>query len=184
MQHDGRGRTVIACQRLLPSPNRLPTWPAFFAARITWPTKLLSRIRPGRMRRSSSRLVMVTTDIRNRTAGARSVECVGVLGRRARRTMPRIAQNNESNQPHAPNRWRRFYLAIAWLGTGFSCASIRNLRFPAKAHEAMRYISWQASRCIAVHEQTVWLRRQCKENWCRSRGSRLVGRAIHWKWTD
>jgi hypothetical protein len=61
-------------------PNPFPVWPAFFAARMTSPTKLLGcltprsprRMRPGLIRISSSRRVMVR---RNSTGdGAQAIE--------------------------------------------------------------------------------------------------------------
>ena len=65
----------------------LPVWPAFFAARITSPTKVFGRLapwlpwrmRPGRTWRSSSRVVMAARASGNGGDGARIVEIVGTL---------------------------------------------------------------------------------------------------------
>src|SRR5271155_1239924 len=73
-------------------PNVLPRWPAFFAARITSPTKVFGRLapwlpwrmRPGRIRRSSSRIVTVAR-AGNGGDGARIVEIVDLYGKGASR---------------------------------------------------------------------------------------------------
>ena len=78
---------------LLPLAPRkfLPVWPAFFAARITSPTKVSGRLpprlpcwmRPGRMRRSSSRVVIEVLPLRNKGDGARSIEMLALFAESA-----------------------------------------------------------------------------------------------------
>src|ERR1700686_5182710 len=81
------GRPRPKVERPLPPPalrKFLPVCPAFFAARITSPTKLLGGLapllpcwmRPGRMRSSSSRLVIAALPLRNKSDGARDIEMV------------------------------------------------------------------------------------------------------------
>src|SRR5579872_2508225 len=103
-----------------PRPNPRPVWPAFLAARITSPTKLVglpaprppSRMRPGRMRNSSSWLFFIGgTEVKNGDGGG-SVEFADLSGKSASRPVLSDVQKTQSNQPHAPCRRRRFYLAI------------------------------------------------------------------------
>src|SRR5271155_137495 len=99
-------------------PNVLPRWPAFFAARITSPTKLFGRLapwlpwrmRPGRGLKSSSRVVMPGSAFADPRDGARGIETLYVSGRSASRPDGPDAEKLQSNQPHAPSRRRRFYL--------------------------------------------------------------------------
>src|SRR5258708_20004250 len=87
---------------------------------MTWLTKLFGRLaprlpcgmRPGRTLISSSRTVMAI-DIRKTMAdGARCVEFVELCDVGASRHACSNAQNSQSNQPHAPDGGRGFYLAI------------------------------------------------------------------------
>src|SRR5579872_3207628 len=105
---------------LLLRPNALPRWPAFFAARITSPTKVFGRLapwlpwrmRPGRTRRSSSRVVMAALASENGGDGARVVEIVDPYGKCASRRGSPMCREIQPNQPLAPDLRRRFYLAV------------------------------------------------------------------------
>ena len=83
-----RPRPKVERPLLPPAPRKfLPVWPAFFAARITSPTKLFGGLtpllpcwmRPGRMRSSSSRVVIAARPPRNKDDGARDIEMVEEL---------------------------------------------------------------------------------------------------------
>ena len=104
----------------LAAPKLVPIWPAFFAARITWPMKLLDFPRracrrgcgragcAGRRRGSSWSIFPGNTG----GDGRRSAEFVGISGESASRATSGDAGKSEPNQPHAPGRRRRFSLAV------------------------------------------------------------------------
>jgi hypothetical protein len=76
-------------------------------------------------------------------AGAPSVELIDVSCCSASKTNSGDAKIPEPDQPHAPDRRRRFSLAVRWLVDWSGHASPSNLRQSAKAREAMRQTSWQ-----------------------------------------
>src|ERR1700674_4187724 len=111
-------------ERLGPAvpPKRLPVYPAFFAARMTSPIKVFRfppprpRTRPGRTRRSSLRWVMDVSkpyqDERWRCKRWKR----GLFERRRRQGELARARKLLPYQPYAPDRRRRFYLAIGRSG--------------------------------------------------------------------
>ncbi len=121
---------------LLPTPNSLPVCPAFLAARITWPTKLFGRLaprfpgrmRPGRTFISSSRTVILIDTRKTMADGARGIEFVELCDVGASRHPCSNAQNSQSNQPHAPDECRGFYLAIRGSYPPIPTASNQNMR--------------------------------------------------------
>ena len=115
-----RPRPNVELPLLLSRPNSLPVCPAFLAARMTWPTKLFGRLaprfpcwmRPGRTLISSSRTVTAVDIRKTVTDGARCVEFDELCEIGASGYPCPNAQNSQSNQPHAPDEGRGFYLAI------------------------------------------------------------------------
>src|ERR1700730_14033236 len=99
-------------------PKRLPVYPAFFAARMTSPIKVFGlpsprpRTRPSRTRRSSSRWVMDVSKPYQDERWRRERWKRGPFGRRRQQRELRRAWKLLPNQPYAPDRRRRFYLAI------------------------------------------------------------------------
>src|ERR1700738_4133681 len=149
-----------------PRPNSLPVYPAFLAARMTWPTKLFGRLaprfpcrmRPGRTLISSSRAVMAI-DIRKMMADcAPGVEFVELCDVGASRHPCPNAQNPQSNQPHAPDERRGFYLAIRGSYLPVPTASHQNKRLPTTACDEARSGSFRSGLAGKVHEQVARLR--------------------------
>jgi hypothetical protein len=132
-----RLRPNVELPLLLPRPNFLPVCPAFLAARMTCPTKLFGRwapqfpcrMRPGRTLISSSRTVMAIGTRKTMTAGARCVEFLEVCEVSASKRPCPHAQNSQSNQPHAPDGGRGFYLAIRGWYLPAPTASHQNTRW-------------------------------------------------------
>src|ERR1700737_1742990 len=120
----------------LPRPNSLPVCPALLAARMTWPTKLFGRLaprfpcrmRPGRTLISSSRTVMAIGIRKIGADGAPGIEFVEICDVGASRHPCADAQNSQSNQPHAPDERRGFYLAIRGSYLPAPTASHQNMR--------------------------------------------------------
>jgi len=127
-----RSRIEIAARRPRPKEDRprlrpdrklLPTCPAFFAARITSPTKVFGflpprlpwRMRPGRIRRLSSGMVIGRNRSSSQCDGAWKIDFVGQIGGSASSPHRSQWQIPQSNQPHAPRRWPAFYLAVHGL---------------------------------------------------------------------
>src|SRR5690242_114002 len=97
----------------------LPVWPALFAACITWPMKVfglpaprLRRMRPGRTRKSSSRAFIVEPRCAETADVGGGIDFHGIWGGSASTAVGCEHSRHQSNQPHAPDRGRRFYLAL------------------------------------------------------------------------
>src|SRR5271154_2697554 len=69
-------------------------------------------MRPGRGLKSSSRVVIAESAPADHRDGAWRIEIVGVSGESASPPGGPDAENVPSDQPHAPCRRRRFYLAV------------------------------------------------------------------------
>ena len=148
-------------------PKALPVWPAFFAARITSPTKLFGRLapwlpwrmRPGRRWMSSSRVLMAARALRTGGDGALSVEFLGLCGASASWTCWSNAQIIQPNQPHAPDNGRRFYLAVRWSCSPAPPVRHSNPRQGPPDHDEARSRSWPWIPPRRPDEQAVRLRR-------------------------
>jgi hypothetical protein len=158
--------------------NVFPRWPAFFAARITSPTKVFGRLapwlpwrmRPGRTCRSSSRVVMAARASQNGGDGARIVEIVDLYGNSASRRGSPMCRKIQPNQPLAPNRRRRFYLAVRW-----SCSCAPTPRYPKIRHsppdrDQVPPGSWLPISMRRADEQAIGLRGKGRPILCCSVG--------------
>jgi hypothetical protein len=83
--------------------------------------------------KSSSCIVMAGSVFADSRDGARGFEIVRVSGESASRSDWLNVLKLQSNQPHAPCRRRRFYLAFPGWGPGGQPRSIPNLRYALRA---------------------------------------------------
>ena len=149
-------------------PNVLPRWPAFFAARITSPTKLFGRLapwlpwrmRPGRTWRSSSRVVMAARAPANAGDGARSVEIAWKFTAKAPAgaDAPNVSKISNPTNHMRPTEGRRFYLAVRWSCSSPAPVRPSNLRWNPPRPDRARPWSWLLIPTRCPHKQAVRLR--------------------------
>ena len=149
-------------------PNVLPRWPAFFAARVTSPTKVFGRLapwlpwrmRPGRTCRSSSRVVTAARASGNGGDGAWIIEIVDLYGKSASRRGSPMCRKIQPNQPLAPDRRRRFYLAVRWSGSWAPTFRHSKARHSPPACDQARPASWLPISMRNADKQARRLRRE------------------------
>ncbi len=129
------------------APCRLAPW-------LPW------RMRPDRTCRSSSRVVKAARTSRNGGDGARIVEIVDLYGKSASRHGSPMCRKTQPNQPLAPHRRRRFYLAVRWSGSWPSALQPSNARHSPPARDQVRPASWLPISMRNADKQTRRLRRE------------------------
>src|ERR1700719_2393586 len=72
-------------------------------------------------------------------------------------------QNAQSNQPHAPDRGRRFYLAIPGRHRRASADSPPNMRCRSKSSDETRFRSLRLKLRDPAHDQVARLRREARQ---------------------
>src|SRR5579863_3447044 len=127
-----------------------------FAPWVPW------RMRPGRTRRSSSRVVMASRASENGGDGARIVEIVDIYGKSASRRGSPICRKIQPNQPLAPDRRRRFYLAVRWSGSWAPTFQPPDVRHGPPAYDQGQPGSWLPISMRHADEEALRLRRQTR----------------------
>ena len=148
-----------------------PRWPAFFAARITSAMKLFGRLaprspgrmRPGRGLKSSSRVVMTGSRLAEAMDGGRRVEIVSVSCSSASGPRGLDGQNLQSDQPLAPSRRRRFYLAVHGRRAPTGLGQPSNERQTSPQREDTRFRSLLTLPAGETHKQALRVRRERRE---------------------
>ena len=178
---DGRDASDSAARRPRPKVERPadpplplkagPRCPAFIAARITSATKPFGRLaprwpgrmRPGRGLKSSSRVVMAGSGRAEPTDGARKLEIVGNCCESASRPRGPDDQNLQSDQPYAPGRRRRFYLAVHGRRAPTGSGQPSNERQASPEREETRFRSLSTLPAGETHKQASRVRRERRE---------------------
>src|SRR5271154_1068690 len=98
-------------------------------------------MRPGRGLKSSSRVVIAESALADHKDGAWRIENLGVSGESASRSSMPDAENLQSNQRHAPDRRRRFYLAVHGRRLPTGLIQPPNKRQSLPERDGMRFCS-------------------------------------------
>src|SRR5277367_3948119 len=117
-------------------------------------------MRPGCGLKSSSRVVIAGSGSAGPTAGAWGIEIVDAPGKSAGRPGGPDAENLQSNQPHAPGRRRRFYLAVDGRRLPTGLVQPPNERQTLPERDGMRFCSLGTIPAGEMHEKTLRLRRE------------------------
>src|SRR5208337_1381837 len=102
-------------------------------------------MRPGRGLKSSSRMVMAESAFSDPEDGARRIEIVDVSGESASGSGGLDAENRQSDQPYAPGRRRRFYLAVHGRPSPPAWANRRTGDKPSQSAKECDFAHWGRS---------------------------------------
>src|SRR5580658_5072935 len=112
-------------------------------------------MRPGCGLKSSSCIVMAGSTSVDHRDGAPGFEIVGDLMKSASGPGGLDAENLQSNQPHAPSRRRRFYLAVHGRRLPTGLIQLPNERQSLPERDGMRFCSLGTIPAGEMHEETL-----------------------------